>query len=269
MVAVESNIIIKRPPPVPVRSSVRAFALAEYRDERPDGRPVARPTEPIVLDRDRIVAEAQAVLAHQIRNPLTVAGLSVEHLLLTQDDADVRERLERVRGSLHAIEQQIRNALVFVRGELTQRHTFSVAELATAMRDAWSMLFDGRSVTWTETFDSADFVSGDLATLVGGLTNIVDNALTIGGRDVELSIDIDASQGELAVTITDNGPGMDADLLARARRPFVSGRSGGTGLGLAIVDAVVKAHGGRFLLDSTPGVGTRARIELPLVGAAR
>src|SRR5512147_3134206 len=106
MVAIESNIVVSRRPP-------GAFArrpFLEQSDERSDESSVA----PIVLDRDRIVAEAQAVLAHQIRNPLTVAGLSVERLLMTEEDADVRERLERVRGSLHAIEQQIRNALVFV-----------------------------------------------------------------------------------------------------------------------------------------------------------
>jgi two-component system sensor histidine kinase FlrB len=219
-------------------------------------------------DRLRELGRTQAALAHQIRNPLTVAGLSIEQLLLTQSGAEVRERLERVRDSLQAIEQQIRNALVFVRGELTERHTFAVTELVAAMRDAWSMLLDGRDVSWTESYCGRDFIAGDLATLVGALTNIVDNAIAIGGAHVKLTIAVEASLGALCVTITDNGPGMDADLLARARQPFVSGRPGGTGLGLAIVDAVVKAHGGRFSLDSAPGEGTRAHVELPLVGGA-
>src|SRR5882672_8817192 len=82
-----------------------------------------------------IVVEAQAALAHQIRNPLTVAGLSVEHLLMTESGSEVRERLERLRSSLQAIEHQIRNALVFVSGELTERHTFAVTELVAAMHD--------------------------------------------------------------------------------------------------------------------------------------
>ena len=141
----------------------------------------------------------------------------------------------------------------------------AVAELVAAMRDAWSMLLEGHDVSWNEDYDDRDFVSGDLATLVAALTNIVDNAVTIGGPRTALSIDVAACLGMLAVTITDNGPGMDAQTLARARVPFVSGRPGGTGLGLAIVDAVVKAHGGRFLLDSAPDAGTRARIELPLL----
>ncbi len=228
----------------------------------------ARSDAPIVLDRNQIVAEAQAVLAHQIRNPLTVAGLSVERLLMTEDDGEARERLERVRSSLHAIERQIRNALVFVRGELVERQTFSVTALVAAMRDECSALLEGHDVAWTEAFGEHDCISGDLATLVGGLTNLVDNAVSIGGAHVKLAIEIVAVSGRLGIAITDNGPGMDAALLARARQPFVSGR-GGSGLGLAIVDAVVKAHSGTFALESAPGAGTRARMELPLVAEAQ
>jgi len=214
----------------------------------------------------RAMSRSQAALAHQIRNPLTVAGLSVERLLATEDDDEARERLERVRGSLRAIEQQIRNALVFVRGELAERHTFAVSELVAAMRDAWATLLDGHRVVWTEAYGDRDFVAGDLATLVGALTNIADNAVSIGGPDVSLSITVDASHGALRIAIADDGPGMDRAMLARAREPFVTGRAGGTGLGLAVVDAVVKAHDGAFALESTLGEGTCARIELPLLG---
>jgi two-component system sensor histidine kinase FlrB len=216
----------------------------------------------------RAMSASQAALAHQIRNPLTVAGLSVECLLASEDDDAARERLERVRGSLRAIEQQIRNALVFVRGELAERHTFAVSELVSAMRDAWTTLLDGHRVSWTEEYGDRDFVAGDLATLLGALTNIVDNAVSIGGAGVALSIGIEASHGAMRIAITDDGPGMDRAMLARAREPFVTGRAGGTGLGLAIVDAVVKAHAGTFALESVLGEGTRARIELPLLGEA-
>ena len=215
-----------------------------------------------------IVVEAQAALAHQIRNPLTVAGLSVEHLLMTESGSEVRERLERLRSSLQAIEHQIRNALVFVRGELTERHTFPVSALVAGMRDAWSSLLDGHSVTWDERYGGEDFIDGDLATLVGALTNLIDNAVGVGGRGVALRVVVESLGADLRIAIVDDGPGMDADMLARARQPFVSGRAGGTGLGLSIVDGVTKAHGGRFLLESSVGTGTCATIELPLVSGA-
>jgi two-component system, sensor histidine kinase FlrB len=212
-----------------------------------------------------IVVEAQAALAHQIRNPLTVAGLSVEHLLMTESGSEVRARLERLRSSLQAIEHQIRNALVFVRGELSERHTFSVSALVAAMRDAWSSLLDGHSVTWDERYSADEFIDGDMATLVGALTNLVDNAVGVGGSNVALRVIVASLDGTLHVSIVDNGPGMDVAMLERARQPFVSGRIGGTGLGLSIVDGVTNAHGGRFVLESSVGRGTCATIELPLV----
>ncbi len=215
-----------------------------------------------------IVVEAQAALAHQIRNPLTVAGLSVELLLMTESGSAVRERLERLRSSLQAIEHQIRNALVFVRGELTERHTFAVSALVAAMRDAWSSLLDGHAVTWDERYSADEFIDGDLATLVGALTNLVDNAVAVGGSNVALRVVVESLDGTVRISIGDNGPGMDAEMLARARQPFVSGRVGGTGLGLSIVDGVTKAHGGRFVLESSVGLGTCATIELPLVAGA-
>jgi len=249
MVAVESDIVV---------------APRKYGDWKPRDNAAALARD----ERLRVLGQAQAALAHQIRNPLTVAGLSIEHLLMTETGVDVRERLERVRGSLQAIEQQIRNALVFVSGELTQRQTFAVADLVAAMHEAWVSLLDGYRVDWVQDFSNQDFITGDLATLVGAFTNIVDNAVAVGGARVTLTIRIEAIAGALNVTIADDGPGMSSDLLARARQSFVSERSGGTGLGLGIVDAVVRAHGGRFTLESELGAGVRAQIELPLMAQA-
>ncbi len=123
------------------------------------------------------------------------------------------------------------------------------------MRDAWSSLLDGHSVTWDERYSTDEFIDGDLATLVGALTNLVDNAVGVGGSNVALRVIVASLDGTLRVSIVDNGPGMDAAMLERARQPFVSGRIGGTGLGLSIVDGVTKAHGGRFVLESSVGAG--------------
>jgi two-component system sensor histidine kinase FlrB len=219
-------------------------------------------------DRLRALGQSQAALAHQLRNPLTVAGLSIDHLLSTTEAGDVRERLERVRGSLTAIELQIRNALVFVKGELPEYNEFSVAQLVCDMRQAWELLLCGRAVTWHVQHASNDRVLGDCATLLGALTNLIDNALAVGGATVALDITVTTTARCLVIRVADNGPGMSAQVLAHACEPFVSHRAGGTGLGLAIVAAVVKAHRGVLHLDSAPGAGTRVSIELPLCAEA-
>jgi len=69
---------------------------------------------------------------------------------------------------------------------------------------------------------------------------------------------------ELAVA--DTGPGIAKDVLPRIFEPFFStkGPTTGTGLGLSISYAIVKRHGGRILVESTVGVGTTFRVQLPL-----
>jgi signal transduction histidine kinase len=71
--------------------------------------------------------------------------------------------------------------------------------------------------------------------------------------------------------VVDTGIGMTPDQLARAFQPFVqaepstSRRYGGTGLGLAIVKRLVEQMGGSVGLESQPGAGTRAWMQLPVV----
>jgi signal transduction histidine kinase len=67
--------------------------------------------------------------------------------------------------------------------------------------------------------------------------------------------------------VIDIGPGMDGTQLAHVFDRFWQARPGdrrGAGLGLAITRGIVDAHGGRLWLESAPGRGTEAWIELPL-----
>lgn len=94
----------------------------------------------------------------------------------------------------------------------------------------------------------------------GGPGRIV---LDIGGA-------LGAASGEpLRLVFTDDGPGIDDELLARVADPFFTTKEQGkgTGLGLAIVHNIVAAHGGRVLLEGRPGTGLRVTIELPRPGA--
>jgi nitrogen-specific signal transduction histidine kinase len=68
----------------------------------------------------------------------------------------------------------------------------------------------------------------------------------------------------LLVEIADTGPGIEEDLLEKLATPFFTTRPGGTGLGLALSRHWVTVHGGTLHIESTPGAGTRVRVELPL-----
>ena len=70
----------------------------------------------------------------------------------------------------------------------------------------------------------------------------------------------------MRVTVADTGPGMSRAQLDRAFDDFFTTKEGGTGLGLSIVRRLVLDLGGTLRIDTEPGAGTRAIVELPVAG---
>lgn len=70
--------------------------------------------------------------------------------------------------------------------------------------------------------------------------------------------------GELTVTITDNGSGIASKDLPHVFEPFYTTKATGTGLGLAVVHGIIKEHGGEVHVESKAGQGTSIRVHLPI-----
>jgi signal transduction histidine kinase len=100
---------------------------------------------------------------------------------------------------------------------------------------------------------------------------LVDNAIKYGppGGTLTLRSDV-TSQGELRITVEDEGPGISKEDLPRVFERFYrvdkarSRRMGGAGLGLPIAKTIVEAHGGHIAAESRTGHGARMSIYLPL-----
>ncbi|MFH1921680.1 MAG: ATP-binding protein, partial [Planctomycetota bacterium] len=73
-------------------------------------------------------------------------------------------------------------------------------------------------------------------------------------------------EAKVFVVVSDNGPGIPPERLDGLFSPFVSFKSShGTGLGLPVSQKILAEHGGRILVESTPGKGSRFTLELPAV----
>jgi PAS domain S-box-containing protein len=124
-------------------------------------------------------------------------------------------------------------------------------------------------------------VTADINQLEMALLNLVVNArdampdggaITIAaqGHRIDPGSVPDLAPGcYVALSVIDNGTGMDADTLARAMEPFFTtkGVGKGTGLGLSMVHGLAQQSGGRLILESQPGHGTTAALWLPAAGA--
>ncbi|RFQ41626.1 PAS domain-containing protein [Pseudomonas sp. ATCC 13867] len=208
-----------------------------------------------------------ASLAHQIRTPLSAAMLYASHLSEQALPLEQQQRFAgRIKERLHELENQVRDMLVFARGELPLPDRLAPPQLFASLRAAAESHVTGLNVRW-----QCDARAGELLcnrdTLVGTLLNLVENAIQAAGREVRLKVHLYARGDSLRLSISDNGPGMSAETLARLGEPFFTTRTTGTGLGLAVVKAVAKAHQGELRLRSRPGRGTCATLILPLIVA--
>ncbi|QUE77580.1 PAS domain-containing sensor histidine kinase [Stutzerimonas stutzeri] len=209
-----------------------------------------------------------ASLAHQIRTPLSTALLYASHLEQGGLSAEHQQRFAgRLKDRLNELEHQVRDMLVFARGDLPLEDRLAPADLMNALHAAAAVRLDGVAVRW-----QCDACDGSLLcnrdTLVGALLNLIENALQAATDAPRLKVHLYARASWLYVSVSDSGAGMDAATLTRLGEPFFTTRATGTGLGLAVVKSVARAHSGALSLRSKPGRGTRALLQLPLLPAA-
>ena len=98
---------------------------------------------------------------------------------------------------------------------------------------------------------------------VDSLAGRTDGIVTVGTESVE-----SPAGAVVRLSVVDSGPGMSRTELDRAFDDFHTTKEGGTGLGLSIVRRLVLDLGGALRIETAPGAGTRAIVDLP-VGAAR
>jgi two-component system sensor histidine kinase FlrB len=209
-----------------------------------------------------------ASLAHQIRTPLSAAMIYASHLAEQALNVETQQRFAgRLKERLHELEHQVRDMLVFARGELPLTDRVTPAGLVAALESAAQTHVRDVAVRW-----QCDSPTGELLcnrdTLVGALLNLIENAVQASAGQGRIKIHAYNRGNTLRLCVSDSGSGIEPAALARMGEPFFTTKSTGTGLGLAVVTAVARAHQGRVEFRSRPGRGTCAIVSMPLVPGA-
>ncbi|EJN29101.1 signal transduction histidine kinase [Pseudomonas sp. GM78] len=205
-----------------------------------------------------------ASLAHQIRTPLSAALLYASHLTEQALPVDTQQRFAgRLKERLHELEHQVRDMLVFARGELPLTDRVTPAQLMQSLQAAALTHVQDLPIRW-----QCDAHAGELLcnrdTLVGAVLNLIENAIQASAADVRLKVHLYTRGNNLRLCVSDSGSGIDGAVLARLGEPFFTTKTTGTGLGLTVVKAVARAHQGELRLRSRVGRGTCAQVMLPL-----
>jgi len=225
-----------------------------------------------VARNERLAAagELAAAMAHDVGTPLT--GVSGHLQLLEEEVADpaIKERLRRTQGQVDRAVAAARRFLDVAR-PAPSRVPVDVKGLFLDLLVLTSPESQRKGIGVVPTFaEGIPAIIADPNQMQELFLNLIANALDAmeaGGTlrvSAEPALCDDGGPG-IRVTVGDTGPGIPPEILSRAFEPFFTTRtsSGGTGLGLAIARRITRDHGGSIRLESEPGRGTRAIVELP------
>ena len=231
--------------------------------------------------RDAAWGEVARRLAHEIKNPLTPIRLSAERMrkrFLASMDAEDAEVLERsTRTIVQQVEtmQQMVNAFSeYARAPDIKITRFDLNRLVTEVADLYRS-HDPRTEIRLDLDESIGVIEADRGRVRQILNNLLTNALeALEGMpsprlDVITRLGQEGDAAHAVVTVCDNGPGFQRELLGRVFDPYVTSKPKGTGLGLAIVKKIVEEHGGRIDADNRPEGGARVRVVLPMKDSTR
>jgi two-component system, OmpR family, sensor kinase len=208
-------------------------------------------------------------VSHELRTPLTAIRGHVEAMRegLADDPESRAESLDVVAVEAERLERLVGDVLDLAK---LDAHRFTVLHEEVDMGRLVDQVYAvfGEEARRRGIDYRCEAVAGPVIVSDGDrvfqiVSNLLSNAFrwTPDGGRVELALA--AANGTVSVSVADTGPGIKPSERERIFRPFWSRDGGGTGLGLAIARELAMALGGRIMLESEPGSGSRFDLVLP------
>ena len=214
------------------------------------------------------LGEFSTGVAHEVRNPLATLKTTVQALARLEKDP---ERAALLASMLHEIDRMgraMQDILVFGRPRPPEPRALPLREVVPAIAALLGPEAVQRQAGLSVEGDLDAVVVVDPDQLKQILLNLAQNALQAvppGGR---VTLRARAVGGQVVIEVADDGPGIPPEKLAQVFEPFFTTKPGGTGLGLSISRQLADLNGGALTLESTPGLGTCARVALRRPGRA-
>jgi signal transduction histidine kinase/HD-like signal output (HDOD) protein len=214
------------------------------------------------------VGEMAAGAAHEMNNPLAVISGRSQLLASQLSDPKQKAAAHLIHEQSHRLTDIITELMDFAKPVPPNPAEADLADLIDRALHEAKMQADTVDRTVEVTIGDVPKVVVDRAQVMAALMELFDNAFNatdpVTGH-IAVNAAFDPFSRKVAVTISDNGCGMDENTLKRAFDPFFSSRPAGRrrGMGLAKALRWAEASGGSIRLESRPGQGTRSLVLLP------
>jgi signal transduction histidine kinase len=216
-----------------------------------------------------VLGQFAAGLTHEIDNPLTIIAGRAESLLLRGGlDAKVEQALQTIMKQARRASEMTAQLLSVSRPMQLEFESLDLNTLLDETIEGVGFRPEFDRVDVAKHFDRGlSSVQADRKRLIEVFSNLMNNAaqsmLPDGGH---MTVSSRAKAESVLVDITDTGPGIGKENIAKLFTPFFTTKEvgKGTGLGLFVSHGIIKKHGGRIQVDSEVGRGTTVTIMLPL-----
>lgn len=208
-------------------------------------------------------------LAHEIRNPLTPIQLSAERLAwklqgkLGEQDAQILARsTDTIIKQVAAMKEMVEAFRNYARAPSLKLEKQDLNKIIEEVL----LLYEAGACTFDAVFSNIPAVMyADTTAMRQVLHNIFKNAAEAAEEAAQPEVHIHTANadGQITLTVTNNGKSFSKDMLANAFEPYVTDKPTGTGLGLPVVKKIVEEHGGRIALSNPAEGGACVKITLP------
>jgi signal transduction histidine kinase len=212
------------------------------------------------------IGQVATAIVHDLKNPIiTILGFSKR---IKERKGNSDEAIDVVRDSALTMQRIVQDVLDFSKPlQLTMKQEDVREVIAKACQVCTEKAKGGEVNLSTEVPTQPVYAEMDGVSMERALINLVSNAIEASSGGQNVKVGMIPGKDTLAITIVDQGHGMDRETIENIFTPFYTKKKEGTGLGMPIAKKVIEAHKGKIHVDSKLGVGTEVRIELPYKGS--
>ncbi|HKV41783.1 MAG TPA: ATP-binding protein [Blastocatellia bacterium] len=221
-------------------------------------------------ERSAVIGRLTQGVAHEIRNPLNVLNLSIDHVNSKFAPEDEQQR-QQFSGILSSIKDEIVRLNRMVTDLLNYgrppKLDLKVVDMAALVKETMALVRaqaddQGVEITFEQNTEHTE-VQADAERLKSCMSNIAINALQAMPGGGHLDAKVHRSDGFVEVVLSDTGVGISEDSIAKVFEPYFSTKQAGFGLGLAVTKKIVEEHKGSIEVASRVNKGTAFTLRLP------